>query len=107
QGDGKIGGGAYAFRQSLLSGRKAMNNLQTTYFEVGHALDAVIYDADYPLFATSSLENLIDTIVYCGDASSNLGTLVDGKWMVKNGKHVNQSKLRTDFKETMKALDVR
>ncbi|MDH5475118.1 MAG: formimidoylglutamate deiminase, partial [Cyclobacteriaceae bacterium] len=47
QGEGNLGGGAYAFRQSLLSGRKAMNNLQTTYFEVGHALDAVIYDADY------------------------------------------------------------
>ena len=99
--------GKYALHQALISGRKAMNNLKIEYFEIGQALDAVIYDADYPIFSSTSLENMVSSIIYCGDTSSSIGTLIDGKWVVKNGIHTNQSKIRAGFIESIKELDIR
>lgn len=107
QSEEELDSGKYALHQTLLSGRKAMNNSQREYFEVGQPLDAVIYDADFPLFSSTSLDNMVSSIIYCGDASSSIGTLIDGKWVVKNGIHTDQSIIRERFAETIKEMGVR
>ncbi len=76
--------GQYGFREALLGGRKAMGNPVKEYFEVGQPFDAVVFDADAPLLATSSAENLMSTIIYSGDVGMILGTTVNGGLIKKD-----------------------
>jgi len=99
--------GKYAFNQALLAGRMAMNNGNRTYFGVGQPLDAAVYDGEFPLFAMSSLDSLLSTILYCGDASSILGTLVDASWIVKHTAHNNKDNIFKQFATTIQELDIR
>lgn len=97
----------YGLEMAINSGRKAGNNKNTDFFKIGEPLDAIVYDASIPLIATSSEENLANTIVYASDSSWNLGTLVAGNWVVLNGKHINSEEIQTNFIQTLKKLKSR
>ncbi|MEP2773659.1 MAG: formimidoylglutamate deiminase [Fulvivirga sp.] len=99
--------GAYGFKKALLSGRKAMGNDNTNYFEVGQPFDAVVYDAHQPLLATSSNKSLLSTIIYSSDAAATLGTIINGAWVVKNNRHIDQERITDKFVETINSLDIR
>ncbi len=76
--------GLLAITKSLIAGRKAMNNFETEFFKIGTDFDACLIDADEPLLANVSLENLASTIVYSADASHICGTFVRGKLIEKD-----------------------
>lgn len=96
-----------AYNQSLISGRKAMGNHNAAYFEIGQPLDAAIYDASVPLLNTSTKDNILTSIIYCGEATWNLGTIVNGQWIVKEGIHERKELINKKFIETMKTLAIR
>lgn len=93
--------GRFAFDMALKAGRKAMNNFQSGYFEVGAYFNAVLIDASAPLIASSSLKNLPSTILYCTDASMQYGTISHGKLVVKEGKHIQSEQISADFVKCM------
>lgn len=97
----------YAINQSLISGRAAMGKSQKAYFGLGQPLDAVIYDSDAPLIAASTLQNILPTIVYSSDSSYTLGTMVNGKWVVKNNEHLYKGAIISSFVEALVSIDVR
>ena len=99
--------GFNAIKESVLTGRKAMGNNSTTFFEIGQPFDAVIVDANIPLIENTSLKNLCNTLVYSSDPTFLLGTIVGGKWMVKNGHHINSEEIKRKFRETFKNLKIR
>ncbi len=98
---------AYAIRQSLLSGRAAMGNMQTEYFKVGEAFDAVVYDASAPLIAASSLDTILPTIVYSSDSSHCSGTIVNGRWIVKGNRHKDLETITASFAKALLEINVR
>ncbi len=98
--------GVYGFDQALLGGRKAMGNLEESYFGVGQPFDAVVFDADAPILTTSSNKNLLSTIIYSGDVSMVLGTMVDGKWKF-NREGEAASDLLLGFKRAIQQIGVR
>ena len=100
----KVDGAKYLVNEALSSGRKAMGQQGSDNFAMGQPLDAVIIDSKSPLIMTSSLKNLLSTIVYTGDASCNLGTLVNGKWVVKQQVHANQAAIKKKFISAIKNL---
>lgn len=100
QGDG----GMYAFEMATKAGRKAMGNDTLEFFKTGVHFDAAVIDATAPLVACSQPENLTSTIVYSTDVSMQLGTIVNGEWKVKNGKHLNNDKIVKDFTDTIGQL---
>ena len=77
------------------------------HFAINQPFDAVVLDAKSPLIATSSLKNLLSTMVYTGDSSCNLGTIVNGRWVVKQQHHHDQSKIKSKFISTLKNLKSR
>ncbi|HNP20153.1 MAG TPA: formimidoylglutamate deiminase [Fulvivirga sp.] len=99
--------GTYAIKQSQITGRKAMGNTNIKYFAVGQPFDAVVYDANTALLAACSIDNLLSTIVYASDSTWVLGTMVDGKWVVKDQNHSQKEKITLKFKETIQKLKVR
>ena len=95
---------SYMVQEEIESGRKAMGHLQKNHFEIGQPFDAIVYNAQSHLLADTSEKNRLATIVFTGDSSRNLGTIVNGKWVVKNQHHIAGRKLKDDFAKAMKEL---
>ncbi|MGV6861516.1 MAG: formimidoylglutamate deiminase [Putridiphycobacter sp.] len=96
--------GLFAFEMALKSGRKAMNNFNENYFEVGQKLNAVLIEANPPLIRSSSLKNIPSTTLFSTDASQQFGTIANGKLVVKNGKHIHAQDVQSKFYQTMISL---
>ncbi|KAB1068165.1 formimidoylglutamate deiminase [Tamlana haliotis] len=103
----QVDSGLFSIDMTLKSGRKAMNNYNTNYFRIGAPLDAVVYDAESPLLACTSLKNIASTLIYSSDVSMQLGTLVDGKWITKKEGYFLKKEVQRDFINTMKNLELR
>jgi formimidoylglutamate deiminase len=98
---------SYLIGEATETGRKAMGIKLEDHFCIGAAFDAVVYDAHAPLLAATSLKDLLGTIVYSSDSSYRLGTMVNGKWIVRNGRHRESERITTAFARTMKELKTR
>jgi formimidoylglutamate deiminase len=98
---------AYLIGEAVVSGRKAMGIDQANYFQVGKPFDAVVYNAQNHLMASTSEENRLSTLVYTSDSSRLIGTIVNGKWVVKNHHHINGAGIKSSFAKAMKELKTR
>jgi len=96
--------GAKALEIAFFAGKKAMGKEVEDYFEVGEALDALLIDPDAPLIASSTIENLTSTIVYTSDPSMHKGTMVNGKWKVQEGRHLDHAAISQNFRTAIKEL---
>jgi formimidoylglutamate deiminase len=97
----------YFVTESVMRGRLAMGRITADHFEVGQPFDALVINAGSHLFADTSAGNLLPTILYTSDSSRNLGTIINGKWIVKNQHHKNGHAIKTAFSEAMKELSNR
>ena len=100
--DNQGNSGLFALNNLIFSGRKAMGKTSANFFEKGQAFDALVMDGRVPILNICSKENLTSTIVYASDVSMNLGTMVNGEWVVKNGQ-INRS-IKKAFIATLKTL---
>jgi formimidoylglutamate deiminase len=100
--------GAFALvSRTLVSGRMAMGNDQKSFFEIGKPLDAVVYDCHSPLLSQTSADHILQRIAYTADASDIWGTLIQGKWIVKQGRHKNLDNILKAFKSAITDLESR
>lgn len=99
--------GSYAVHQALMSGRKAMGNETSAYFEVGQSLDAAVIDAQTPLIQSCREEMILPTLIYAGDPTMLLGTMVCGKWIVRESMHAERDEIRNSFTKAVRALGIR
>jgi formimidoylglutamate deiminase len=97
-------GGHSLLRQAFHSGKKAAGVKTTDFFEVGHPFDAVVYNLKSPLLSEINPNYLLSRILYTADTSSVLGTIVNGKWVVKNNYHDEQESVTEAFAEALKAV---
>lgn len=97
----------YMINESVSSGRQAMGLSSKNNFETGKPLDALVIDSEAPLLATCSEKNITASILYSSDTSHQVGTLVNGKWVVKRGVHIHQQEFRNKFLVAMKQLNTR
>jgi formimidoylglutamate deiminase len=95
---------AYLVSSEVKNGRIAMGLVSGEAFAIGQPFNAVVYDALAPLLAVSSLEKLMATIVYASDSSMTLGTIVNGKWIVKDNRHIDSENIRTRFSKAIRAI---
>lgn len=91
--------GMYAIKVSTLVGRKAMNNYNTEFFDIGADFDACVIDTESPLLENTNLKNLTSAIVYTADVSKIIETYVAGN-LIETGD--NYWKIRDRFVECVK-----
>lgn len=96
--------GRFAIDMALISGRKAMNNFSTDYFKIGEQLNACILSTLNPLLANTSDKNILSTMLYSTDYSTQWGTISSGKLVVENGMHVGYEKALRNFSETIRSI---
>ena len=94
----------YMINEEIQSGRKAMGIDSAENFEVGRGFDAVIFDSQAPLLSSTRLENLASSIVYAADSDYLLGTIVNGKWVVKENIHFRTKQIKSAFNLAMRQL---
>jgi formimidoylglutamate deiminase len=97
-------GATVLINKTWQSGKKAMGASSSNYFSVGQPLDAIVYNAESPLLVQANLADILPIIVYTSDSSMCLGTLVNGKWVVKNQQHALGNNIRSTFREVVKQL---
>ena len=86
--------------KAIPCGRKAMGIKSDNFFTTDQPLDAVIFKTSAHLMS----EHLLPTILYTADASSILGTLVDGDWIVKGLNHKREKSIQLKFEKAMSEL---
>lgn len=90
--------------EATASGRSAMGVTANQHFEIGQPLDAVVYQSGGHLVANTTAKNKLATLVYTGDTSRIAGTLVNGKWVVKDQHHQNGHAIKPAFAKAMQAI---
>lgn len=91
---------AFMIKSALVNGRLAMGNSNSSFFSIGESFDAVIFDANHPLTALAEASNRLSVICYASGSDSKIGTMRAGKWLVRNGNHINQD-IILDYKRQM------
>ncbi len=95
---------SYMVNEEVTSGRRAMGIRQTNHFETGKSFDAVVFNSQSHLLTETSEKNRLATLLYTSDSSRIVGTIVNGKWIVKNQHHANGQIIKTAFAKAMKEL---
>ena len=99
--------GHFGFFESLLSGSRAMGTDTVPWLLENTPLDAVIIDGRSPLIQASSEDKILSTYIYAGDSSFNLGTVVNGKWVIQKGQHDDQLSITHNFIKALDRLGIR
>lgn len=92
---------SYMINEEIESGRKAIGAISKNHFEIGKSFDAVIYNAQTHLLADTSEKNRLATILFTSDSSRILGTIINGKWVVKDQHHLQGHAIKTNFSKVM------
>jgi formimidoylglutamate deiminase len=98
-------GATVLIQKTTQAGRSAMGNQHNDYFSIGKPFDAVIYSAETPLLSGRSINHILSSLVYSADSSNVLGTIIRGKWIVKNQHHIHDEAVRSRFIQAMKSLN--
>lgn len=77
---------------------------QSDYFDVGQPLDAVVFDASTPLLSGAHDNQRLSSILYTADSSVIRGTLVNGKWVVQNGRLRDTDSIRYNYEKAMRSM---
>lgn len=93
----------YMVDESVERGRRAAGFSSTDNFAAGQPFDAVVY-ASTPLIERANKEHILPAIVYHHDGAAVIGTIVAGKWAVKNQQHVDGRKILAGFRKAMHAI---
>ena len=84
-----------------------MGNQNSSFFEIGKPLNAVVYSSTHPLISSCSKKNLCNTLVFASDISMLKATIVNGNYIFNNGIHKNMKTIKQDFEKALRVLKCR
>jgi formimidoylglutamate deiminase len=94
----------YMVNEETESGRKAMGLKTENHFEIGQAIDSVIYNSNTHLLANTSERNRLSTIVFTSDSSRIMGTIINGRWVVKDQHNHTGHAIKVAFSKALQEL---
>jgi formimidoylglutamate deiminase len=99
-------GGEYMVTTAYRTGQRAMGFQASNFFAKGKPLDGVVYDCNSRLISELSPSYSLSRILYTGDSSLVFGTLINGKWITRQGYHHEEEKISGQFKQTLKSITI-
>lgn len=82
-----------ALRMATYEGARAFGFARKGMIREGWMADLVLVDLDKPHYIGVNEENLAAYIVYAGSSADVAGTMVDGKWVYRNGEYPTLDKV--------------
>jgi formimidoylglutamate deiminase len=95
--------GDFLWRASLQGGAQASGR-KVGQLAVGHRADLLVLDAEHPNLSGVAPGDILNSWIFSGNDNLVRDVLAGGKWLVKNGRHLNQTRIHARFKETMQQL---
>ncbi len=92
------------FKEAVTRGRAANGIYQDDWFAVGERFAAVVVDATAPIVTGRSHEHRLASIIYSGDASLFLGTIIGDEWIVEAQHHRRHQEIRQSYQKTMQKI---
>ena len=78
---------AEALRMATYEGAKAFGFSRKGMIAEGWAADLILVNLDTPHYIGVTEENLTQYLVYAGSSADIIGTMVNGKWLYRNGDY--------------------
>ena len=78
--------------------------MDVTGLKIGQHADLTVLDMDDPMLAGHSSESILDALVYSGLALPISHVMVDGKWRVVDGVHVDIESIQTEYRDVVNKL---
>lgn len=97
-------GASVLMNTTFISGKKAMGIDAEHYFEIGKPFDAVVFTSKAPLLSHRREGDLLPSILYNADSADIIGTIVNGKWIVKDQNHAKGSTFRQSFSKVLRTI---
>ena len=79
-------------RMATFEGARAFGFANKGLIREGWMADLILVDLDQPHYVGVDEENLINYIVYAGSSADITGTMVDGKWLYRDGAYLTLDK---------------
>jgi formimidoylglutamate deiminase len=87
------------------SGRKAMGLQPKQFLQLNSPLDVVVFNANSPLLSHGKNDLLLSSILYNCDSADISGTMVNGKWVVKDQHHEKTKETRKSFEQVLRTIN--
>lgn len=88
----------------VLRGGHQASGFQRAALQVGAPADLLTISEDDVIVTAHNCDTLLDALVFTGGKSPIDRVMVGGKWVVKQGSHINQTVHRTDFLNHLRML---
>ncbi len=99
-------GAKILLEKTTASGRKAMGLDPKSFLQVNGPLDTVVFKAASPLLSHEKNEFLLPSILYNCDSADIFGTMVSGRWVVKDQHHDSFKETRKSFEHVLKSINI-
>jgi len=66
--------------------------------------DLLVLDADAPLLAARDTSNVLDTLIFAGNANLVRHVMVGGEWIVRDFRHRDQERIARRYRDTVQGL---
>lgn len=95
--------GTRLWRDAAQHGARAIGQPAGT-IEVGRRADWLVLDTAHPSMLGGATDTALDHLVFAGGHAAIRDVMVDGHWVVKDGRHAAEMPLRQPFSELMQRL---
>jgi 5-methylthioadenosine/S-adenosylhomocysteine deaminase len=94
------------FRMATFEGARAFGFANKGLIREGWMADLVLVDLDQPHYVGVNEENLVNYIVYAGSSADVKGTMVNGKWLYRDGTYpsLDRDEILRKTREARKAI---
>jgi formimidoylglutamate deiminase len=96
--------GTRLWRDAAQNGARALGQ-PVGRIAVGCRADWLVLDAQHPSMAGTSTNGALDRLLFAGADKAIRDVMVGGEWVVKNGRHRSDERLRGDFSRIMNNLN--
>lgn len=93
--------GTRLWREAARTGALAIGQ-PAGIIEVGARADWVVLDGDHPSMVGTAEEAALDHLIFAGGSAAIRDVMVDGRWVVKDGRHALEASLAAPFRDLMR-----
>jgi formimidoylglutamate deiminase len=95
--------GRTLYDAALRGGTQAMGQ-PVGALAAGQRADWLVLDGENPYLATASADAVLNRWLFAGSDSQVRDVMVNGRWVVQNGRHADEAESNRDFTQVLRAL---
>ncbi|MCY3540667.1 MAG: formimidoylglutamate deiminase [Gammaproteobacteria bacterium] len=95
--------GEALFQDAVVGGNRACGHWRKP-LAPGSNADLITLNEDSPILTGHSSQSILDALTFCGIHNAIDQVMVSGKWVVKAGRHVAQSKFEKEYAKCVRKL---